>query len=42
LRIDPWLVPGHEPRIRFRVADLLGDPLAEPPFDLVVCSDVLY
>ena len=32
----------HEPRIRFRVADLLGDPLPESPFDLVVCSDVLY
>jgi SAM-dependent methyltransferase len=32
----------HEGRIRFRVADLLGDPLPEPPFDLVVCSEVLY
>ena len=32
----------HEQQIRFRVADLLGDPLPEPPFDLVVCSEVLY
>jgi len=29
-------------RVTFRVADLLTDPFPEAPFDLILCSDVLY